>query len=181
MERSIRQGTGLVHIYCGDGKGKTTTGMGLCTRAAGYGYQVMIYQFMKNNTTSERKILEGLDNVTWLDGRETVKFSFLMNDEEKAQQRAFYNAEFDRVTALAVEKDVDVLFLDETVYCIGVGFLDEDRVIRFLENKPDKMEVILTGQNPSEDLCAQADYVSEIRKIKHPYDRKQPARKGIEK
>ena len=56
-----RKGTGLVHIYFGDGKGKTTTGMGLCVRAAGYGYRVLIYQFMKNNKTSERNILEKIE------------------------------------------------------------------------------------------------------------------------
>lgn len=59
-----RKGTGLVHIYFGDGKGKTTTGMGLCVRAAGYGYRVLIYQFMKNNKTSERNILEKIENVS---------------------------------------------------------------------------------------------------------------------
>ena len=58
--------TGCVHIYCGDGKGKTTCGMGLCTRAAGYGYRVLIYQFMKDNSTSERKVLLLSPNVTFV-------------------------------------------------------------------------------------------------------------------
>lgn len=75
--------TGLVHIYCGDGKGKTTTGMGLCVRAAGYGYRVLIYQFMKNNRTSERKVLEKVENITIVDGLEEEKFSFQMTEEEK--------------------------------------------------------------------------------------------------
>ena len=56
--------TGKIHIYCGDGKGKTTTGMGLCTRAAGFGYRVLIYQFMKDNKTSERAVLEKVANIT---------------------------------------------------------------------------------------------------------------------
>ena len=79
--------TGLIHIYCGNGKGKTTTGMGLCARAAGYGYQVLIYQFMKNNRTSERKILEQVPNITFVDGLETEKFSFCMTEEEKEEQK----------------------------------------------------------------------------------------------
>ena len=70
-----RKGTGLVHIYFGDGKGKTTTGMGLCVRAAGYGYRVLIYQFMKNNKTSERNILEKIENITIVNGLEQEKFS----------------------------------------------------------------------------------------------------------
>ena len=77
---------GLVHIYCGDGKGKTTCGMGLCTRAAGYGYRVLIYQFMKDNSTSERKVLLLSPNVTFVPGQDKIKFSFLMTPEEKAEQ-----------------------------------------------------------------------------------------------
>ena len=65
--------TGKIHIYCGDGKGKTTTGMGLCTRAAGFGYRVLIYQFMKDNKTSERAVLEKVANITFVDGLEKEK------------------------------------------------------------------------------------------------------------
>ena len=76
-----RKGTGLVHIYFGDGKGKTTTGMGLCVRAAGYGYRVLIYQFMKNNKTSERNILEKIENVSIVNGLDQEKFSFQMTEQ----------------------------------------------------------------------------------------------------
>ena len=74
----MKRETGYIHIYCGNGKGKTTTGMGLCTRAAGFGYRGLIYQFMKNNKTSERKILEQVPNITFIDGLEQEKFSFQM-------------------------------------------------------------------------------------------------------
>ncbi len=181
MAREVRTGTGLVHIYCGDGKGKTTTGMGLCARAAGAGFKVLIYQFMKNNGTNERKTLELSPNITFVDGQDTVKFSFRMSPEEKEQQRQFYNEELRRVTQLAVDGAYDVLFLDEAVYTIRAGLLDEEAVLQFLQHKPDKLEVILTGQGPSEALMAAADYVSENRKIKHPFDEKQPARIGIER
>lgn len=180
-EKKAIRGTGLVHIYCGDGKGKTTTGMGLCIRAAGYGYRVLIYQFMKNNGTSERKSLEQIRNITVLDGLEEEKFSFQLTPEEKEERRKFYNGQLRKVTELAVSQRFDVLFLDETVYAIRAGLLDEDAVIEFLRNKPETLEVILTGQNPSQRLMDEADYVSEIRKIKHPFDRKQPARDGIER
>ena len=179
--RVPRKGTGLVHIYCGDGKGKTTTGMGLCIRAAGYGYKVIIYQFMKDNSTSERKILEQIENITVVPGLAQEKFSFQMSPGEKAQRRAFYDEQLGKVTRLASGTNADVLFLDEAVYCIRAGLLSEEKLAAFLENKPDRLEVILTGQNPSERLLGLADYVSEIRKIKHPFDRKQPARKGIER
>ena len=105
--------TGCVHIYCGDGKGKTTCGMGLCTRAAGYGYRVLIYQFMKDNSTSERKVLLLSPNVTFVPGQDKIKFSFLMTPEEKAEQKRYYEEQFQKVTEKAVQEEYDVLFLDE--------------------------------------------------------------------
>lgn len=173
--------TGLVHIYCGDGKGKTTTGMGLCARAAGYGYKVLIYQFMKDNKTSERKILENVTNITWLDGLEQEKFSFQMTEEEKREHRAFYNAQLEMVTKKARDEEYDVLFLDETIYTIGAGLLDEEKVLEFLDNRPEHLEVILTGQGPSEALMERADYISEICMRKHPFQKGQAARNGIER
>jgi cob(I)alamin adenosyltransferase len=173
--------TGLVHIYYGDGKGKTTTGMGLCVRAAGYGYRVLIYQFMKNNKTSERKILEQVPNITLENGLETEKFSFQMTPEEKQERRAFYGEQFQKMTEKAVKEQYDLLFLDETIYTITAGLLDEELVLKFLREKPENLEVILTGNTPSPQLIELADYVSEIKKVKHPFDKGQRARKGIEK
>lgn len=176
-----RKGTGLIHIYYGDGKGKTTTGMGLAVRAAGCGYRVLIYQFMKNNKTSERKILEKVENITIVNGLDQEKFSFQMTPEEKKERLAFYNSQFQKVTRKAAEEAYDVLFLDETIYTISAGLLDESLVLDFLKNKPDKLEVILTGNTPSEAMLSAADYVSHIQKIKHPFDKGQQSRMGIEK
>lgn len=176
-----KMGTGLIHIYCGDGKGKTTTGMGLCARAAGYGYRVLIYQFMKDNSTSERNVLKLSDNVTIVDGLPQEKFSFQMTPEEKAERREYYAQQLKFVTQKAADENYDLLFLDETIYTIRAGLLDESLVLDFLKNKPEHLEVILTGQNPSQALIDAADYVSEIRKVKHPFDQGIPARKGIER
>lgn len=173
--------TGLVHIYCGDGKGKTTTGMGLCARAAGYGCRVLIYQFMKDNSTSERAVLKLSGNITIVDGLPQEKFSFQMTPEEKAERKAFYEEQFRAVTEKARDEDYDVLFLDEAIYTIRAGLLDESIVIDFLQKKPPHLEVILTGQGPGRALLDAADYVSEIRKIKHPFDRGIAARPGIER
>lgn len=177
----MTKATGLVHIYCGDGKGKTTTGMGLCVRAAGYGYRVLIYQFMKNNRTNERKILEKVDNITIVDGLENEKFSFQMTESEKQERKKFYTRQLQLVTDKACKEGYDVLFLDEVLYTIDVKLLDEADVLRFLDNKPEHLEVILTGRNPSEELMKRADYVSEICMRKHPFREGQPARDGIER
>lgn len=176
-----KKGTGLVHIYCGDGKGKTTTGMGLCARAAGFGYRVLIYQFMKDNSTSERKVLGLSENITIINGLPSEKFSFQMTPQEKAERRAYYADQLRAVTAKAVREHYDVLFLDETIYTIRAGLLDESLVLDFLKQKPENLEVILTGQGPSDALIEAADYVSEIKKVKHPFDQGIPARKGIER
>lgn len=171
----------MIHIYCGNGKGKTTCAMGLCTRAAGYGYKVLIYQFMKNNKTSERKILEQVPNVTFIDGKETEKFSFMMTEEEKAERKTYYLKQFRYVTELAEKEQYQVLFLDELIYTIGAGLFDEEVLTEYLKQKPEELEVILTGQNPGEAVIELADYVSEIKKIKHPFDKGQKSRMGIEK
>lgn len=173
--------TGCIHIYCGNGKGKTTTGMGLCTRAAGYGYKVLIYQFMKNNNTSERNILTKVPNITFIDGLESEKFSFQMSEDEKTERKKYYETQFEIVTKIAAAEGFDVLFMDELIYTIGNGLFDEAILLNYLKNKPPHLEIILTGQNPSDALVNAADYVSEIQKRKHPFDRGLKSRKGIEK
>lgn len=180
MDRAVRTGTGLVHIYSGDGKGKTTAGMGLCVRAAGAGYRVLICQFMKDRFSSERAAMERIPGVTFMQGRDSVKFSFQMSPEEMMLEREYNRKLFDDTVERAVSEHADVLLLDEVLYAVGAGLLEEDRVERFLRQKPDSLEVILTGQDPGRlaELC---DYHSEIRKIRHPYDRQQGARNGIER
>lgn len=178
----MKENLGYVHVYCGDGKGKTTTAMGLCTRAAGYGYKVLIYQFMKNNKTSERKILEQVPNITFVNGLEQEKFSFQMSLTEKLDRKNYYEEQFRKITDKAAREDYDLLFFDELIYTIRAGLFDEDLLLDYLQNKkPEHLEIVLTGQQPSDALLKQADYVSEIRKIKHPFDQGLPARPGIEK
>ena len=120
---TVKKEKGFVHLYCGNGKGKTTTGMGLCVRAAGYGYKVLIYQFMKDNNTSERNSLAHIPNITLLEGLPQEKFSFQMTPEEKASRREYYESQFSMITKKAWEEDYDVLFCDELVYAIRAGLL----------------------------------------------------------
>lgn len=172
---------GLIHIYCGNGKGKTTTSMGLAVRAAGYGLKVLIYQFMKDNKSSERNILENIENITIVNGLDEEKFSFQMTQKEKEERKVFYNNRFREITEKARNENFDLLVMDEIIYTIGAGLLDEDIVVEYLKNKPQRLEVVLTGNNPGKNLIEIADYVSEIQKIKHPFDNGTSARYGIEK
>ena len=172
-------GRGCVHIYCGDGKGKTTCVMGLGVRAAGAGKKVLLHQFLKDDSSSERNIIDGLANITVVPGTPMDKFTFQMNDEELRALRESNDAMFDRLCGMA--EDYDMLILDESVYAIDMGLLSEEKVLAFLANRPEHLEVVMSGRNPSEKLKAQADYISEIRKIKHPFDEGLSSRVGIEK
>ena len=176
----MKERIGCTHIYCGDGKGKTTCATGLCVRAAGYGDKVLIYQFMKNNATSERNVLKDISNITIIDGLDDEKFSFLLTDAEKAQRKDYYESQFQMLTKKAADEHYNVVFFDEIIYAIRAGLFDEKLLLGFLENKPPSLEVILTGQGPSDALLDAADYVSEICKRKHPFDKGVPSRQGIE-
>jgi cob(I)alamin adenosyltransferase len=136
---------------------------------------------MKDNSTSERNVLALSDHITIINGLPQEKFSFQMTPEEKRQRKEYYEDQLRMVTKKAVEEDYDVLFLDETIYTIRAGLLSEELVLDFLKNKPEHLEVILTGQDPSPALLDAADYVSEIRKVKHPFDQGTHARRGIER
>lgn len=172
---------GLIHIYCGDGKGKTTSAMGLALRAAGHGMKVLIYQFMKDNTTSERNVLNHIPNILIIDGLQQEKFSFQMTESEKLERKEFYTKRFEEITQKAKEEAFDMILMDEIIYTIRAGLLEEELLLSYLHEKPEALEIVLTGNAPSEALVEVADYVSEIKKIKHPYDQGLGARFGIEK
>ena len=156
---------GLVHIYCGDGKGKTSAAIGLAVRAAGSGRRVVIARFLKTDNSGEVEILKRLPEVTLIPCRKNFGFVRSM-DEETKKECADYNRN---------------LFLAAVNY----GMVPEKDILDFLENRPKKgepdgLEIVLTGRNPSESLLGAADYVSEICKRKHPFDKGIMARRGVE-
>jgi len=169
---------GLVHIYCGDGKGKTTASLGLSVRAAGNGLKVLYAQFFKDGKSSEFKTLAQLENITLLPPEKSFGFFFTLSDAEKQEAREFYSAHLEKALSLAA--DYDLLVLDEAMSACATGVICEDRLIRFLKEKKEGLEVVLTGRDPSENMLAMADYVTEMCKRKHPFDKGIPCRKGIE-
>ena len=172
------QGTGRIHLYYGDGKGKTTAAVGQVIRAAGSGLQVLVFQFLKNNESSERKILEQIPNITCLNGREPVKFVSRMNKDEKAETRRYNNKALDEIVKFC--SPFDVLLMDEALCAVQLNVLSEEKLLSFLKHKPRGLEVILTGHVITENLLEVADYVTQMTKIKHPYDLGKLAREGIE-
>ena len=169
---------GLIQLYCGDGKGKTSAGMGQCLRAAGHGLKIGIVQFLKDGSTGELAGFRQLENVTVSPALPKVKFTFAMSDEEKAQARAFYDGLLAQAAAAA--GNLDVLLLDEACAAVSTGLLDEEALLSFLRGKPAGLEVLLTGRNPSPGMRELADYISEIHMVRHPFEKGIPAREGIE-
>lgn len=169
---------GLVHIYCGNGKGKTTAATGLAVRASGFGKKVVFCQFFKNGSSCEIKTLEKLENIVLLHCKKSYGLFCNMDEEEKISAGKDYSELLEK--AILEAKDADLLVLDEAVSSCNHNIISEERVIRFLSEKPKNLEVVLTGRNPSEKLINAADYVTEMKKIKHPFDKSMPARKGIE-
>lgn len=169
---------GRIHIYYGNGKGKTTAAVGQVIRAAGHGLKVLVFQFLKDNSSGERVVLEAVPGITCLPGREKVKFFNQMNGEEKAELRHYNTKALDEIVKFC--SPFDVLFLDEALCAVQLGLLNEDKLLSFLEHKPRGLEVILTGHEASQRMIDMADYATKVCKVKHPYDEGIAARAGIE-
>jgi cob(I)alamin adenosyltransferase len=172
---------GLIHIYTGNGKGKTTASLGLILRASGRGLKVVLGQFLKGRETGELRTLSLLPGVTVFRGKPLTKFSFQMNEQEKAEVLRSHNAFIQELASYCRKEETDLLVLDEVIGACGTHLLDESLLIDFLKHKPEHLEVVMTGRNPSSELLKLADYVSEVCKRKHPFDKGIPAREGIEK
>ena len=172
---------GLIHIYCGDGKGKTTAAMGLAVRCAGRDKKVLITQFLKDNTSGEISVLENIKNITIVKGDPVTKFFKFMSPEEQRITKGEHSKRFKSITHKAVSDNYDILIMDEIIASINLELIELEDVIEFLKNKPQGLEVVMTGRNPNEKLIAMSDYVSEIKAVKHPYEKGIGSRIGIEK
>ncbi|UWG95492.1 cob(I)yrinic acid a,c-diamide adenosyltransferase [Dehalobacter sp. DCM] len=171
---------GLIHIYCGDGKGKTTASLGLAARCAGRGNQVLIVQFLKSQNTGELHSLGEIPGITFLRGQEAFGF-YDESAEQKEKRRAIHDELLVEAINRCRERKVDLLILDEIIGSYNYDLIDRNLLLEFLRSKPENLEVVLTGRGPSDELIELADYVSEVKKIKHPYDKGINARIGIER
>ena len=169
---------GLVHIYCGDGKGKTTAAAGLAVRAKGAGRKVLFVQFFKDGLSSEIASLRAL-GIEVRVVTENLGFIWNMDDEELTHARKLYTD-----LLLDAEKEsadgCGLLVLDEIISAVNCGIVPEQELLDFIACRPEGLEIVLTGRDPSPALSDVADYITEMRKIRHPYDDGVQGRKGIE-
>lgn len=170
--------TGLIHLYCGDGKGKTTAAVGQAVRCAGGGGRVLFFQFLKGNASGERAVLRAADGIELWDGPDDMKFVWNMTDREKAAACRYYTDKFRELCAASGE--FDMLVLDEVVPAMKYDFVRRDELFEFLRSKHEGLEVVMTGREPERRLVEMSDYVTEMKKIKHPFDRGTAMRKYIE-
>ncbi|SET48090.1 cob(I)alamin adenosyltransferase [[Clostridium] aminophilum] len=193
---------GLVHLYCGDGKGKSTAAAGLALRMAGCGKQAVICRFLKNDCSGEAEALSRTENVVVIPAAGDFGFTWNMTPEVKAEaaraNRSMFRNAVETVDSLLQKVDrsenaVDdaltgrddlsaevLLVLDEACAAVNTGMIPLEELTGFLDRRPAGLEVVLTGRNPAEELVVRADYMTEFRKRKHPYDRGIRARNGVE-
>ena len=168
----------MIHIYTGDGKGKTTAAIGLAVRALGWGKRVQLVQFMKKGCVyGESESLKRFENF------ESAQFGRCeLLTPENVQPADYQEAEKGLQYAKGIlgEKKADLLILDEINFALQIGLLKVGEIEALIRSCPPEVELVLTGRSCPEELLVLADYVSEIEEIKHPYREGTEAREGIE-
>jgi len=171
---------GLVQVYTGTGKGKSTAAVGQAVRAAGHGFKVGFISFFKDPEPfgyGEYKSLEKLGVRTFFLAKKHPHFHKELNPDDVRQQ---CSDALEFIKELFQDPSWDMLILDEINIAVRDGFLKEDEVLSLLEAKPEKLELVLTGRGATEKIIEKADLVSEMREVKHPYGQGTKSRKGIE-
>jgi cob(I)alamin adenosyltransferase len=175
---------GLIQIYTGDGKGKTTAAFGLALRAAGQGNKVLIYQFLKplSLDIGERFALQ-LGAVRIRIETLDVPWDLSKSPEDEssvAKTQAAIEEALRRITETAEKRFYDVLILDEIIYCLSKNLAKFEDIKRIIDKRAAGVEIVMTGRDAPRELIELADLVTEMKNIKHPFDKGMPARRGIE-
>ncbi|MCB2184137.1 MAG: cob(I)yrinic acid a,c-diamide adenosyltransferase [Desulfobulbaceae bacterium] len=169
---------GLVLLHTGDGKGKSTAAFGQALRALGHGLRVCIVQFIKSSqNTGEAKAFASFKDTVEFHVRGSG-FTWKTKDKEEAVKAARDAFAFARDKVLSDKYDMVVL--DELTYLITYGMVPENDVLDLIQKRPPRLHLVITGRNASEGLVAAADLVSEVRLVKHPFEKGGKARMGIE-
>lgn len=173
---------GLIHVYTGDGKGKTTAAMGLALRAYGTGRKVCILQFLKTAPSGEVELIKRLDSGRIAVHRFETPHGFFYDPDapETKALRGDTLAALDFVKTAFLQDDCRFYVLDEVICAYNLKLITREELCTVLECKPADCELVLTGRGAPDWLIARADYVTNMTLIKHPFDQGVGAREGIE-
>ena len=169
---------GYLQVYTGDGKGKTTAALGLSLRAAGAGLKVYIAQFLKKGNYSEIKALERLSDFITVE--QFGLGHFIKGRPSQEEIQAARNG-FDKAKQMMLSGRYDVIILEEGNIAAACGLFSSQDLLDFIEAKPDHVELVITGRNAAAEVIEKADLVTEMKSVRHYFDKGVSARKGIEK
>ena len=173
----MKANKGLLLVYTGNGKGKTTAALGLVFRALGRGKRVAIVQFIKGKwKTGERLFAEQQKELLFF----TMGRGFTWESEDLALDSDAAKQAWQKARELILSGERDVVVLDEITYAINFKFIDGEDVLAALRERPDHVSVVVTGRDAPEPIVALADLVTEMRQVKHPYEQGVPAQPGID-
>jgi len=174
---SEKRARGLLVVYTGDGKGKTTAALGAVFRALGHGLSVGVVQFIKGKwKTGERLLAERMPQLTFL----VMGQGFTWESEDLSRDKRAAQEAWEAGRRLIASGAHDLVVLDEITYAVNYGFISLESVQAALVDRPPHVHVILTGRSAPEALVAAADLVTEMRPVKHPYERGIPAQPGLD-
>lgn len=168
----------MMHLYVGNGKGKTTASFGLVARHAGYGKKVLVAQFLKNYESGEIKYFKKDLAITILDQFKVEGFYPFLTTEQQQIVKALMQEQFALIQASYTS--YTLIILDEIIDAINLGIIEEQALIDFINVVPEGIDVVCTGRNPSPLLIELADYFTEFVQLKHPYQKGIKARASIE-
>ena len=172
---------GYVQVYTGNGKGKTTAAVGLGVRAVGDGMRVFMIQFLKSGETGELKSTKKFgEDFQIFRFEEKRGFVWTLTEEEKQEVKKEIKVAYNFALEVLRENKCDILILDEVMGVLGNKFLTTEDVINLINEKPENMELILTGRNVPKEIIDKVDLVTEMKDIKHYFEAGVPAREGIE-
>lgn len=173
---------GLIHIYTGEGKGKTTAALGLALRAAGQGLKVLFVQFFKvdDSNSGEKEIIRRqIPQIELI--RSNIRHPLFTKEKTDPERlKRSITETYEMVKRKVSAGGIDLLILDEINSVFSGGWLNLNEFIEFLNKRPEGLEVVLTGRDAPVELIKMADYVTEMLKIKHPFDKGIKARRGID-
>lgn len=172
---------GLIQVYTGDGKGKTTAALGQGLRSCGRGLKVCMVQFLKGGDTGELHSVEKLHPLFEIFRFEKERgFFWTLSEEEKRELKEDIDRGFEFIKKVIANKECDILIIDELLGVLSNRLLEVNEVVELLKTKPDSIEIIITGRNAPKEIIDAADLVTEMKEIKHYFKNGVHAREGIE-